>query len=164
MKNGFSSDTAVTTAVLRAVHLLLDDQPPIFRDELAGALVGMRDDAEVLAAASAFERELATLSTPDHAHAAIRNARANVTARARYAEDELEKACSTSRRGVIAKKAAPRSPTAENRAGPSSSRGIWLRASRRWASRVSRTSARKKPMRSTSRAGPTACGFPAKFT
>ena len=112
MKNGFSSDTAVTTAILRAVHLLLDDQPPIFRDELAGALVGMRDDAEVLAAASAFERELATLSTPDHA-------RANVTARARYAEDELEKACSTSRRGVIAKKAAPRSPIAENRAGPS---------------------------------------------
>jgi hypothetical protein len=47
------SRSAITTAVHRAAHLLIDDDPKIFVDPFARAFAGYADDAEMLAVFSA---------------------------------------------------------------------------------------------------------------
>ena len=71
------SQTALTAAAARAAHLIIDDAPPIFTDELAAAMLG--DQAEHLIG---FYRAHGT-------HPVLSGARAQVTCRSRYTEDCL---------------------------------------------------------------------------
>jgi methyltransferase (TIGR00027 family) len=71
------SHSARTAAAARAAHLIVDDAPLIFTDELAAAMLG--DQAEHLIS---FHRAHA-------AHPILSGARAQVTCRSRYTEDCL---------------------------------------------------------------------------
>jgi methyltransferase (TIGR00027 family) len=74
------SRTAVNTAVWRAVHTLLDDEPKILADPFARALAGFGSDEALLAAHDA------------HPAAHVPGIRAPYAVRNRYAEDELAEA------------------------------------------------------------------------
>ncbi|MBP2704185.1 class I SAM-dependent methyltransferase [Microbispora sp. RL4-1S] len=76
--NGEPSQTALTAAAARAAHLIVDDEPLIFRDTLAYELLG--DAAETLVH---YHRA-------NGAHPVLASARAAVVTRARYTEDRLE--------------------------------------------------------------------------
>jgi methyltransferase (TIGR00027 family) len=71
------SRTAVIAAAARAAHLIVDADPPIFTDHLAGALLG--EQAEELLA---YHRESGT-------HPVLAGARAQAVTRARYTEDRV---------------------------------------------------------------------------
>jgi len=77
---GQPSRSALTAAAARAAHLTVDDEPIIFADTLAAALLG--DRAEELIA---YHRLHGT-------HPVLAGARAQVTCRSRYAEDALARA------------------------------------------------------------------------
>ncbi len=83
--NGQPSLTAFMAAAARAAHLIVDDDPPIFADTLAEAMLGERADELI-----GFHRAHGT-------HPILAGARAQVTCRSRYAEDSLAAAIS---RGV----------------------------------------------------------------
>jgi methyltransferase (TIGR00027 family) len=83
--NGGPSLTAFTAAAARAAHLIVDDDPPIFADTLAAALLG--DRAEELIG---YHRAHGT-------HPVLAGARAQVACRSRYTEDSLADAV---RRGI----------------------------------------------------------------
>ena len=72
-----ASQTALTAAAARAAHLIVDSEPVIFADELAGILLGERADELI-----AYHRE-------HGAHPVLSGARAQVTVRSRYTEDRL---------------------------------------------------------------------------
>ncbi|GAA0382497.1 SAM-dependent methyltransferase [Microbispora corallina] len=76
--NGEPSQTAMTAAAARAAHLIVDDEPLIFRDTLAYRLLG--DLAETLVG---YHRAKGT-------HPVLVGARAAVVTRSRYTEDLLE--------------------------------------------------------------------------
>jgi O-methyltransferase involved in polyketide biosynthesis len=78
--NGEPSLTALTAAAARAAHLIVDDDPPIFADSLAEAMLGERA-AELIA----FHRAHGT-------HPILSSARTQVTCRSRYTEDRLAEA------------------------------------------------------------------------
>jgi len=78
--------------MLRAAHLILDDDPKIFQDPLALKLSGVETEAALRAALNTLHADLAQRLTPDRAHALFRWMRANSMMRQRYAEDELGKA------------------------------------------------------------------------
>jgi methyltransferase (TIGR00027 family) len=92
MKNGRSSDTALFSALARAAHLIFDEKPWIFEDTLAAAFSGMGDQGSLLSAWSSLEKELTERSSPAVAQLWLRSARAAVTARSRYVEDEIQNA------------------------------------------------------------------------
>jgi methyltransferase (TIGR00027 family) len=71
------SQTALTAAAARAAHLIVDNDPPIFADSLAAALLG--EAAEHLIG---FHRA-------HGGHVVLAGARAQVTCRSRYTEDCL---------------------------------------------------------------------------
>ncbi len=71
------SRTAIGTAVHRAAHLLLDEDPKILVDPFARAFAGYASDAEMLRALPSLEM------------IAFPRMRAVFTLRSRYAEDEL---------------------------------------------------------------------------
>jgi methyltransferase (TIGR00027 family) len=75
--NGQPSLTAFTAAAARAAHLIVDDEPPIFADTLAQAMLGERADELI-----GFHRAHGT-------HPILSGARAQVTCRSRYTEDSL---------------------------------------------------------------------------
>jgi methyltransferase (TIGR00027 family) len=77
ISNDGPSQTALTAAAARAAHLIVDNDPPIFTDEFAVALLG--DQAEQLIS---FHRGHGT-------HVVLSGARAQVTCRSRYTEDCL---------------------------------------------------------------------------
>jgi len=89
MEAGRPSATAIATAMARAAHLFLDDDPKIFHDSLALKLSGMENEAALQAALGVFVTELTQRSTPELAQALFRDARASVTMRQRYTEEEL---------------------------------------------------------------------------
>jgi methyltransferase (TIGR00027 family) len=78
--NGEPSQTALTAAAARAAHLIVDDEPVIFADTLAGAMLGERAEEFI-----AYHRAHGT-------HPVLAGARAQVTCRSRYAEDRLARA------------------------------------------------------------------------
>ena len=80
-----ASRTALEAARLRAVHLLLDDPPPVFEDPLALRLLDPGAERAIREHADRFRT------------AASRAIRADVVARSRWAEDSLREAV---RRGV----------------------------------------------------------------
>jgi hypothetical protein len=71
------SFTALTAAAARAAHLVVDDEPVIFADTLASALLGERAE------------ELLSYHTSHGTHPVLAGARAQVTCRGRYTEDAL---------------------------------------------------------------------------
>jgi len=75
--NGQPSLTALTAAAARAAHLIVDDEPVIFADTLAEAMLGERAEEFI-----AYHRAHGT-------HPVLAGARAQVTCRSRYAEDRL---------------------------------------------------------------------------
>ena len=75
--NGQPSLTAFIAAAARAAHLIVDDDPPIFADTLAEAMLGERADELI-----GFHRAHGT-------HPILSGARAQVTCRSRYTEDSL---------------------------------------------------------------------------
>jgi methyltransferase (TIGR00027 family) len=85
MSDDEPSQTALLAAAARAAHLIVDDEPLIFADTLADALLG--DRAE----------EFTGYHRAHGAHIVLSTARAQVTCRSRYAEDRLAAAI---RRGV----------------------------------------------------------------
>ncbi len=74
------SGTAETTALMRALHLLLDDDPKIFADPLAEAFLSPEQATVLKTPPQIFQ-------TPE-----MRSLRAVFVVRQRYAEDELAKA------------------------------------------------------------------------
>ena len=75
--HGQPSLTALTAAAARAAHLIVDNEPRIFADTLAGAMLGERAEEFI-----AYHRAHGT-------HPVLAGARAQVTCRSRYAEDRL---------------------------------------------------------------------------
>jgi methyltransferase (TIGR00027 family) len=92
MEEGQPSATAIGAAMLRAAHLVLDDEPKILRDPLALGLSGVENETALQERLGAFQAEIARRSTPEVAQALARNIRANLAMRQRYTEDELGKA------------------------------------------------------------------------
>jgi methyltransferase (TIGR00027 family) len=78
--NGQPSLTALTAAAARAAHLIVDDEPVIFADTLAQAMLGEQAEEFI-----AYHRAHGT-------HPVLAGARAQVTCRSRYAEDRLARA------------------------------------------------------------------------
>ena len=75
--HGQPSLTALTAAAARAAHLIVDNEPVIFADTLAQAMLGERAE------------ELISYHRAHGAHPVLAGARAQVTCRSRYAEDRL---------------------------------------------------------------------------
>jgi methyltransferase (TIGR00027 family) len=80
MKDGQPSFTALTAAAARAAHLIVDQEPWIFADTLAAALLGERAE------------ELISFHKLHGTHPVLAGARAQVTCRSRYTEDALSRA------------------------------------------------------------------------
>ena len=80
MENGQPSLTALTAAAARAAHLIVDDEPRIFADTLAAALLGERAG------------ELISFHKLRGTHPVLAGARVQVTCRSRYTEDALGRA------------------------------------------------------------------------
>lgn len=78
--DGQPSLTAFTAAAARAAHLIVDDDPLIFTDTLAGAMLGNRAE------------ELIEYHRAHGTHPVLAGARAQVTCRSRYTEDSLARA------------------------------------------------------------------------
>src|SRR6266851_3156480 len=74
------SGTALMAAAARAAHLIVDDEPRIFADPLAAALLGDRAD------------ELIGYHTRHGTHPVLAGARVQVTCRSRYTEQALARA------------------------------------------------------------------------
>jgi methyltransferase (TIGR00027 family) len=77
---GQPSRSALTAAAARAAHLIVDDQPTIFADTLAAALLGERAE------------ELIAYHERHGTHPVLVGARVQVTCRGRYAQDALARA------------------------------------------------------------------------
>ena len=92
MEKGHPSDTAIISAMTRASHLYVDDDPKIFVDDLALALSGVKNESELRQAIGDIRTEIAKQTTPEFADSLLKYNRANITLRQRYAEDELAKA------------------------------------------------------------------------
>jgi methyltransferase (TIGR00027 family) len=92
MEEGRPSSTAIGAAMLRAAHLLLDDEPKILKDDFALGFSGVENEAALQAALDTMRAEFARRASPDLAHSLLRHLRASVTMRSRYTEDELSKA------------------------------------------------------------------------
>jgi methyltransferase (TIGR00027 family) len=75
--NEQSSQTACTAAAARAAHLIVDNEPVIFADTLAAALLGDQAD------------ELIGYHRAHGTHVVLAGARAQVICRSRYTEDRL---------------------------------------------------------------------------
>ena len=76
LSNDEPSLTALTAAAARAAHLIVDGDPLIFKDDLAAALLGERAD------------DLIGYHRAHGAHPVLSGARAQVTTRSRYTEDD----------------------------------------------------------------------------
>lgn len=86
------STIAIAGAMMRAAHLLLDDEPKVLRDDLALGLSGLKDNAALQEVMDGMLAKVAQHTTTEFAQCFLRSLRAEVTWRNRYAEDELAKA------------------------------------------------------------------------
>src|SRR4051812_23510279 len=92
MEAGQPSATALGAAVMRAAHLLLDDDPKILTDHFAMGLSGAVTEPLLRIHLRMIEAQIAARSNPKFAEALLRYLRAIMTVRNRYVEDELESA------------------------------------------------------------------------
>lgn len=97
MEEGRPSATAIANAMIRAAHLLLDEEPKIFEDPLALGLSGVGAEAALRVNLNTLVAEVARRSSLEFAQLFLRQVRLMQMLRSRYTEDELEKAL---RRGV----------------------------------------------------------------
>ena len=79
-------------AMLRAVHLVEDQQPWIFDDEVAGRLSGFDSNSSLNAALSSLKDKLALRYPGVPVQSLMREMRSTVLLRSRYAEDQLASA------------------------------------------------------------------------
>jgi methyltransferase (TIGR00027 family) len=80
MKEDQSSDTAMGASVVRAVHQLLDEKPPILEDAISPLLIGDRGISDIMENAEV------------HRALSARALRSHIVLRSRYAEDRLHHA------------------------------------------------------------------------
>ncbi len=92
MEEGRPSATARGAALLRAAHLVVDDEPSILKDDFAAVFSGVETEAALRAELERMQANFARRSSPALAHSLVRHLRASVTMRSRYTEDELSKA------------------------------------------------------------------------
>jgi methyltransferase (TIGR00027 family) len=92
MEEGRPSVTAIVAAMMRAAHLLLDNEPKVLRDDLALGLSGVENEAALRAALEGLRAEIAQRTTSEFAQSLFRYLRAFMALRSRYAEDALGKA------------------------------------------------------------------------
>ena len=92
MEEGRPSSTARGAAMLRAAHLLLDEEPKILTDNFALGLSGAESEAALRIALEMMRADFAQRASPELAHSLLRHLRASVTMRSRYTEDELSTA------------------------------------------------------------------------
>ena len=89
MEQGQLSWTAIISAMMRAAHLLWDDDPKILRDELALPYSGLENETALRTALQALRSQGTRRVTPGFGQFFFRSLRAIMTVRNRYAEDEL---------------------------------------------------------------------------
>lgn len=89
MQPGRASVTAVVAATMRAAHLVLDGEPKIFVDPLAGPLAGAADEAALRQKLGRLSAAIEADVGPDRAGAVFRYMRSIMVLRSRYTEDEL---------------------------------------------------------------------------
>ena len=92
MDAGQPSGTALSAALLRAVHLVCDGDPPILRDELAAGLCGAEDRATLQTLLARMHTEAEHIVGAAHAATVIRAVRAAVLTRGRYTEEVVRAA------------------------------------------------------------------------
>jgi methyltransferase (TIGR00027 family) len=97
VEEGKPSATALISAMWRAVHLIWDQPPKIFKDTLALQLSGCESEAALKAQIDQLEAEAARSTNPDFVLTGRRSVTAAVVTRSRYLEDEVDQAV---RRGV----------------------------------------------------------------
>jgi methyltransferase (TIGR00027 family) len=86
------SESAIAAAMIRASHLILDDNPKILQDTLAWKFSGAANKKAVITSLDSFYNGMAREMSPEFAHAFSVSGRAYSVIRQRYAEDELGKA------------------------------------------------------------------------
>jgi len=89
MQEGRPSATAITAAMVRAAHLIADDDPKVFSDPLALRLSGVEDEAALQATLNAMLEAIARQSSAAFAHTLSSCNRAYTVMRSRYTEDAL---------------------------------------------------------------------------
>jgi methyltransferase (TIGR00027 family) len=87
-----ASFTAIGAAKMRAAHLLLDEDPKIFRDEFALRFSGSDSEASLREDTNAMVAEVAAKLGPEAAQRVFQATRAVMIMRSRYAEDALSRA------------------------------------------------------------------------
>jgi methyltransferase (TIGR00027 family) len=87
-----ASATAIGVARMRAAHLLLDDDPKIFRDDFALRLGGCESEAFLREDISNVLAEIAAKVGPEIAQRVLQTGRAVMIMRSRYTEDALSRA------------------------------------------------------------------------
>jgi methyltransferase (TIGR00027 family) len=87
-----ASITAIGAARMRAAHLLLDDDPKIFRDEFALRFGGCESEASLREDTSTGLAEIAAKVGPEIAQRVLQAGRAVMIMRSRYTEDALSQA------------------------------------------------------------------------
>jgi methyltransferase (TIGR00027 family) len=92
MEEGKPSRTAVVAAICRAAHLLIDGEPKILNDDLAFGFSGLLDLKEVHSFVHSLEARTTELLGPEFGRKIALGYRALAIGRARYTEDELQKA------------------------------------------------------------------------
>ncbi|MEZ4869275.1 MAG: class I SAM-dependent methyltransferase [Caldilineaceae bacterium] len=92
MTEGRPSFTAITAAVMRAAHLLLDQEPLLLRDDLALPLSGVGDEMGLQAALAAFRADAMRRLGAELAEAVFHALRGLMVMRSRYTEDALAEA------------------------------------------------------------------------
>jgi O-methyltransferase involved in polyketide biosynthesis len=83
--------TAIGAARMRAAHLLLDDDPKIFRDDFA-LRFGCQSEESLREYTSTGLAEIAAKAGPEVAQRILQAARAVMTMRSRYSGDALSQA------------------------------------------------------------------------
>lgn len=86
------STIGIAGAMMRAAHMLLDDEPKVLRDELALGLSGLKDNTALQEVVDGMIAKVAQHTNIEFAQTFLRSLRAEVAWRNRYAEDELAKA------------------------------------------------------------------------
>jgi methyltransferase (TIGR00027 family) len=92
MQAGRASETAISSAAMRAAHPLLDQAPWIFVDEMAMTLSGLKDQAALRDWLVSQEELITELAGPAVAKTFMRTGRLCCSFRARFAEDVLAEA------------------------------------------------------------------------
>ena len=92
MEEGIPSTTAIASAMVRAAHLLWDDEPKIFEDPLALKLCGAQSESGLRAQFDRIEAQFAPIAGPGYTTMMRRFSVPIVVMRSRYLEDEVDHA------------------------------------------------------------------------